>query len=255
MYTGIADEEYKGIYEPRIGRGLTLLINGRTCSGGSSYTNIDLDEEAEGYQGYCMFHVNPIQYEYNETTRRREKVCNFVLSQGDEIALTARRYKTKNVPDTVDDYEKIYATFTLNNPIKEMVFNCDNTEGMDILETVTEIRITPISILVTGDLLARKTYPEGIGYKYIERPSGIVVLGTTGDEVAERSYLKYAIEVVKKDGTVAEFYSGGGGNSSGNGYNDCYNHYMFDRPIDLEKVDYILVRGWGLEYKIPVNVE
>ena len=33
-----------------------------------------------------------------------------------------------------------------------------------------------------------------------------------------------------------------------------YNQFTFEKPLDLTEVDHILVWGWGLEYKIPVNV-
>ncbi|MBE5948912.1 MAG: DUF4179 domain-containing protein [Lachnospiraceae bacterium] len=237
-----------GIFQPY------FIIKGKEYSGWDAFTKrMDVDEDAEGYQGCCVFHVSPLD--------GSEKVLGFGFEQGDEIIFTEERFVNDNYirSESLDDIEKIYGTFTLTKPTNTLTFNYDNTEGMEVLETITEIKISPLSITIMGDNYLRKTFPEGIGYTYIESADKIFTIGMTGDEEIDKSNCKYAVSVVKKDGTIVEYgdlgESGAGTATTGNHeYELFYQQHIFDRPLDLSEVDYILVRGWGLEYKIPVNV-
>lgn len=255
MYTGISngdDIESAFLDKYGLGSGLAIIVNGKKYSGGGRTSYGDLDENEEGYQGYYIFDVSPSQYIDGE------RVNDFSLKQGDEIILTKHSYidPNFNVSHSLDDISKIFGIFTLSKPVQSLSFTCENTEGMEILETITEIRVTPLSITVMGSKSLRKTFPEGIGYKYFERVGGTVALGSTGDPEADNSEFGYAISIVKKDGTVApcdECRSAG--SSTGYGYDYLYETRKLERPVDLKDIDYILVKGWGLEYKIPVNVE
>ena len=225
-------------------------------TGGWHTVSEDLDENAEGHQGCFVLDVHPLQTKINKETGNFEHINNFSLSQGDVIILTDQKYHEHNGIRSLDELERIYGTLELTKPINELVFTCDNTEGMEILETITEIRLSPISVTVMGNELLRKTYPEGIGYTYFERGDRIFKIGATGDEATEKARGGYAIKAVMKDGTVAEFGVTGkkSGSSTGDTYELFYNSYVFEKPLDLAEVDYLLVWGWGLEYKIPVNV-
>jgi len=237
--------------------GPRFIIKGKEYSGWGGFARkMDMDEDAEGYQGCYVFHVNPMSYV------GRERVLGFEFEQGDEIIFTEEKFLNENYKrsKSLDDIEKIYGTFTLTKPTNTLVFNYENTEGMEVLETITEIKISPLSITIMGDNYLRKTFPEGIGYTYIERAGKIFTIGTTGDKEIDKSNCKYAVSVVKKDGTVAAYgdMGGGGAGMATNGkyeYELFYQQHIFERPLDLSEVDYILVRGWGLEYKLLVNVE
>ena len=233
-----------------------FIIKGKEYSGWGTFTKrVDMDEDAEGYQGCFVFHVTP---EYYVDGKR---ALGFGFEQGDEIIFTEEKFVNDNYirSESLDDIEKIYGTFTLTKPTNTLEFNYENTEGMDVLETITEIKLSPLSITIMGDNYLRKTFPEGIGYTYIEKAGRIFTIGTTGDEEIDKSNCKYAVSVVKKDGTIVE-YGDLGRDGAGTSTNDDYEYelfyqqYVFDRPLDLSEVDYILIRGWGLEYKIPVNV-
>lgn len=238
--------------------GPRFIIKGREYSGWGGFSGkMDMDENAEGYQGCYAFHVSPLYY------AGREKVLGFEFEQGDEIIFTEEKYLNDNYKwsKSLDDVEKIYGTFTLSKPTNTLEFNYENTEGMDVLETITEIKLSPLSITIMGDNYLRKTFPEGIGYTYIERVGKIFTIGVTGDKEIDDSQCGYAVSVVKKDGTVAEYGEIGGGGGAGMYKDGNYEHeifyeqHIFEKPLDLSEVDYILVRGWGLEYKLPVNVE
>lgn len=236
--------------------GPRFIVKGKEYSGCGGFTGkLDMDEDAEGYQGCYVFHVSPIYY------AGRERVLGFEFEQGDEIIFTEEKFVNDNyrMSKSLDDIEKIYGTFTLSKSTNTIKFNHENTEGMDVLETITEIKISPLSITIMGDNYLRKTFPEGIGYTYFERGDKTFKIGVTGDKEIDDSLCGYAVSVVKKDGTVAEYgdIGGAGGGTASNGkyeYELFYQHNFFERPLDLSEVDYILVRGWGLEYKIPVNV-
>lgn len=239
--------------------GFKFFIKGKEwIDGGTSRCSGDLDEYEEGYQSYFVFRVSPNQYEEPIGNEVPDHINNFSLSQGDVIVLTDRKYYEHIGIDSLDELEKIYGTFTLTKPINAVVFNCENTEGLEALETVTEIRLTPLSITIMGDELLRKTYPEGIGYTYIERGDRVIKFGSTGDEETASTRGGYAMKVVKKDGTVVE-YGGVVGHNSGLATGEEFEHYFdsrtFEKPLDLSEVDHILVWGWGQELKIPVNVE
>ena len=254
MYTAIADDGKqetaadllvgkKGAYE-----GLQFYIKGkeRVCFGWGT-SDMDLDENAEGHQGCFIADVHPIQYVTNEETGKREIVNNFSFSQGDVLVLTDRKYQDAILVNSLDELERIYGTLELTKPINDLIFTCENTEGMEVLETVTEIRLSPLSIIIMGDEALRKTNGKGISYHYFE----------SGDKEALEAKGGYAVKVVKKDGSVAEFGDlpgQGGSSSTGRGHVFFCNQHLFERPLDLTEVDHILVWGWGLEYKIPVNV-
>ena len=264
MYTAIADDGkmetaadlLKSKFEQKTG--LDFVVKGKfNATFSQSCVDLDLDENAEGYQGCFIAAVNPIQHITNRETGERTDYNNFSFSQGDVIILTDRKYHERILVYSLDEIERIYGTLELTKPVEELVFTCENTEGMEVLETVTEIRLSPLSITIMGDELLRKTYPEGIGYTYYERNGRIVKTGATGDEETEKSRGGYAVKVVKKDGTVAEFgYMPGPqrGSATYKEFEYFYNMYTFAKPLDLTEVDHILVWGWGLEYKIPVNV-
>lgn len=259
MYTAIADdgkqETAANLLLPSAGlnSGLRFILKGKENVNFSWTTSDDdLDEDAEGHQGCFVVNVHPIQY------INSKKINDFSLTQGDVIILTDKKYMENMKVKSVEELERIYGTLELTKPINDLVFTCENTDGMEVLETMTEIRLSPISIVTMGDELLRKTFPEGIGYTYYERNGRIIKTGATGDPETEESRGGYAVKVVKKDGSVAEF--GTVSKSKGTATNDkdyeyYYNVYTFEKPIDLTEVDHILVWGWGLEYKIPVNVE
>ena len=228
--------------------GLEFFIEGKEdINFGAGTIKMDLDENAEGYQGCFIACVRPVQHITNYETGERTDLNNFSFSQGDVIILTDKKYHENMFIRSFDELERIYGTIELSKPIDELVFTCENTEGMEILETVTEIRLSPLSITIMGDDLLRKTFTNGISYHYFE----------SGDKEALEAQGGYAVKVVKKDGTFAEIgYVPGPqrGTSTSNSYKFYYNMFSFEKPLDLTEVDHILVWGWGLEYKIPVNV-
>ncbi len=257
MYTAIADngkqETAAKLLVPPVGSnsGLRFILKGKETVNFSWITSDDdLDVNAEGHQGCVVANVHPIQY------INGKKINGFSLTQGDVIVLTDRKYMEFNSVKSEDELERIYGTLELTKPINDLVFTRENTEGMDVLETMTEIRLSPISIVTMGDELLRRTYPEGIGYTYYERNGRIFKTGATGTPETEETRGGYAVKVVKKDGSVVEFgtVSGSKGSATNTDYEFYYNVYTFEKPLDLTEVDHILVWGWGLEYKIPVNV-
>ncbi|MBQ9764644.1 MAG: hypothetical protein IJW18_00420 [Lachnospiraceae bacterium] len=241
------------------GAGFDFMVVGKEkIDRGARTTEEDLDANEEGYQGYYAFRVTPVQRKRIIGEGTTGSVNNFMLSQGDVIIFTDRKYYRDKPFNSLSDVERIYGGITLSKPINDLVFTCENTEGMEVLETVTGIRISPLSITIMGDEFLRKTYPEGIGYVYRESADGRkIVTGATGDKENENTKGGYAVKVVKKDGTVAAFGDMPGeisGDRAGEGYEYFYHIRTFAKPLDLAEVDYILVYGWGLEYKIPVNV-
>ena len=175
MYTAIADngkletasEFLKSNFEEE--SGLAFIIKGKEdVNFGWSSVSIDLDENAEGYQGCFIANVSPIQHIINYETGERTDYNNFSFSQGDEIVLTDRKYLKHMSVRSLDEVERIYGTLELTKPINDLVFNCENTDGMEVLETVTEIRLSPLSITIMGDEALRKTNGKGISYHYFE---------------------------------------------------------------------------------------
>ena len=262
LYTSTADDGNHDLVNRLFTGGLRFIIKGKEYAGnfGGFGNTEDMEEEKDGFQGCYVFCVSPFQTVSGPNYSGSREVINFSFSQGDEIILTDKEFVSKEFrrSHSMDDIEKIYGTFTLENSTNTLVFNYGNTEGMKILETITEIKLSPISIMVVGDKFLRKTFPEGIGYQYIERGDKVFTIGLTGDKEIDDTEMGYAFSVVKKDGSIAKYGTMGCSDSgirSNMEYEYFYEQRTFEKPLDLSEVDYILIRGWGLEYKIPVNVE